>query len=54
VSTTLFFVLFSRYVSGHRWRTAVFFALVTSLATYLVFSLLLHAPLPQGIMGRMF
>jgi putative tricarboxylic transport membrane protein len=53
-STTLFFVLFSRYVSGHRWTTAVFFALVTSLATYFVFNLVLHAPLPQGITGRMF
>jgi putative tricarboxylic transport membrane protein len=54
VSTTLFFILFSRYVSGHRWTTAVFFALVTSLATYFVFNLLLHAPLPQGIVGRIF
>ncbi|MEW6668657.1 MAG: tripartite tricarboxylate transporter TctB family protein [Thermodesulfobacteriota bacterium] len=54
VSTTLFFVLFSRFVSGHRWTTAVFFALVTSLATYFVFNLLLHAPLPQGILQRMF
>ena len=54
VSTTLFFILFSRYVSGHRWTTAVFFALVTSLATYFVFNLLLHAPLPEGIMGRIF
>jgi putative tricarboxylic transport membrane protein len=52
VSTTLFFILFSRYVSGHRWTTAVFFALGMSLATYFVFSLLLHAPLPQGIMAR--
>jgi putative tricarboxylic transport membrane protein len=54
VSTTLFFVLFSRYVSGHRWGTAVFFALVTSLATYFLFNLLLHAPLPQGVLGRLF
>jgi putative tricarboxylic transport membrane protein len=54
VSTTLFFILFSRYVSGHRWTTAVFFALVTSLATYFVFNLVLQAPLPQGIIGRIF
>jgi len=47
-------VLFSRYVSGHRWGTAVFFALVTSLATYFLFNLLLHAPLPEGIVGRVF
>jgi putative tricarboxylic transport membrane protein len=53
-TTVLFFLLVSRFVSGHRWVTAVFFALVTSFATYFVFSFLLHAPLPQGIIGRMF
>jgi len=53
-ATTLFFLLVSRFVSEHRWSTAVFFALVTSLATYFVFSFLLRAPLPQGIVGRMF
>lgn len=54
LSTTLFFILFSRYVSRHRWVSAVFFAVVTSLATYFVFNLLLHAPLPQGVVGRIF
>jgi putative tricarboxylic transport membrane protein len=53
-TTVLFFLLVSRFVSGHRWATAVFFALVTSLATYFVFTILLHAPLPQGILERMF
>jgi hypothetical protein len=53
-TTVLFFILVSRFVSGHRWATAVFFALLTSFATYFVFSFLLHAPLPQGIIGRMF
>ena len=53
-ATILFFILVSRFVSGHRWRTAVFFALVTSFATYFVFSILIRAPLPLGIVGRMF
>ncbi len=53
-ATTLFFLLVSRFVSRHRWTTAVFFGLVTSFATYFVFSLLIHAPLPQGIIERMF
>ena len=53
-TTIFFFLLFSRFVSGHRWSTAVFFAVVTSLATYFVFTILLHAPLPQGIVGRIF
>ena len=53
-TTILFFVLMSRFVSRHRWTTAIFFALVTSFATYFVFDLLLRAPLPPGILGRLF
>ena len=53
-TTILFFILFSHFVCGHRWRTALFFALVTSFATYFVFSFLLHAPLPRGIIEGMF
>lgn len=53
VTTFLFFILFSRFVSGHRWRTAVFFGIAASFATYFVFSVLIHAPLPQGIIGRL-
>jgi putative tricarboxylic transport membrane protein len=53
-ATILFFILVSRFVSGHRWTTAVFFALVASFSTYCVFTLVLRAPLPQGIIGRMF
>ena len=53
-TTILFFILFSHFVCGHRWRTAVFFGLVTSLATYFVFSIVLYAPLPRGFIERMF
>jgi putative tricarboxylic transport membrane protein len=53
-ATILFFIMVSRFVSRHRWRTAVFFAFVTSFATYFVFTLLLRAPLPRGIIGGMF
>ena len=53
-TTILFFLLVSRFVCGHRWTTAVFFAVVTSFATYFVFSILIHAPLPPGIIERVF
>ena len=53
-TTILFFILFSHFVCGHRWRSAVFFGLVTSFATYIVFSVVLHAPLPRGFIERMF
>jgi putative tricarboxylic transport membrane protein len=53
-TTTLFFLLVSRFVFGFRWSRSIFFALVTSFATYFVFTLLLGAPLPQGIVERMF
>jgi hypothetical protein len=53
-TTLLFFFLVSRFVSGHRWATAVFFAFVTSFSTYFVFTILLHAPLPQGFLERIF
>jgi putative tricarboxylic transport membrane protein len=53
-TTIIFFLLISRFVSRHRWSTAVFFGLVTSFATYFVFTILLHAPLPQGILERIF
>lgn len=54
ISTIVFFILFSRFVSGHRWATAVFFGLAASISTYVVFSYLLHAPLPQGVVGGVF
>jgi hypothetical protein len=45
-TTTLFFLLVSRFVFGFRWSRSVFFALV--------FTLLLDAPLPQGIVESLF
>lgn len=53
-STLVFFLLISRFVSGHRWATALFFAGVASLATYSVFKFLLRSPLPSGILERFF
>jgi putative tricarboxylic transport membrane protein len=53
-STLVFFLLISRFVSGHRWATAVFFAVVASVATYSVFKFLLRSPLPPGILERIF
>lgn len=53
-ASVLFFILVSRFMSGHSWKTAVFFALVASFATYGVFKFLLNAPLPQGILEGVF
>ena len=53
-ATFIFFFLISRFVSKHRWATAVFFAVVTSAATYGVFKYLLRSPLPQGILEGVF
>ena len=53
-ATFIFFFLISRFVSKHRWATAVFFAVVTSVATYSVFKYLLRSPLPQGILEGVF
>jgi len=54
ITTTLFFFLVSRFVSHHRSSTALFFGLAASISTYVVFNYLLRAPLPGGIMERMF
>jgi putative tricarboxylic transport membrane protein len=54
LTTTLFFFLVSRFVSRHRWSTALFFGVAASVATYVVFSFLLRAPLPGGIVESMF
>jgi len=53
-TTILFFVVISRFVFAHRWATTSFFAVVASFATYFVFRILLHAPLPQGVLERIF
>lgn len=53
-TTTLFFFLASRFVSGHRWSTALFFGLAASITTFVVFNFLLRAPLPGGIVESMF
>ncbi|RJR51177.1 MAG: tripartite tricarboxylate transporter TctB family protein [Desulfobacteraceae bacterium] len=54
ITTTLFFLLVSRFVSHHRWSTALFFGLAASISTYVVFNYLLRAPLPGGIVERIF
>lgn len=53
-TTVIFFFLISRFVSGHSWITAIFFGLVASLSIYFIFTFLLHAPLPQGIVESIF
>jgi len=51
ISTFLFIVFLLRAVEQQKWSLVVVVAFFTSLATYLVFGLLLNAPLPGGILG---
>jgi len=53
-TTTLFFFLVSHFVSRHRWTRALLFGVAASVATYVIFSFLLHAPLPGGIVESWF
>jgi len=51
ISTFLFIAFLLRAVERQKWSLVVVVAFFTSLATYLVFGLLLNAPLPGGILG---
>ncbi|MGH7772132.1 MAG: tripartite tricarboxylate transporter TctB family protein [Candidatus Binatia bacterium] len=51
ISTFLFIAFLLRAVEQQNWSLVVVVAFFTSLATYLVFGLLLNTPLPGGILG---
>ena len=51
ISTFLFISFLLRVVERQKWSLVVVIAFFTSLATYLVFGLLLNTPLPAGILG---
>jgi putative tricarboxylic transport membrane protein len=52
ITTTFLFIAFLlRAVEQQKWSLVVVVALFTSLATYIVFGLLLNTPLPGGILG---
>ena len=51
ISTFLLIAFLLRAVEQQKWSLVVVVAFFTSLATYLVFGLLLNAPLPGGILG---
>ncbi|HEV8719817.1 MAG TPA: tripartite tricarboxylate transporter TctB family protein [Candidatus Binatia bacterium] len=52
ITTTFLFIAFLlRAVEQQKWSLVVVVAFFTSLATYLVFGLLLNTPLPGGILG---
>jgi putative tricarboxylic transport membrane protein len=51
LSTFLFIAFLLRAVEQQNWSLVVVVAFFTSLATYLVFALLLNTPLPGGILG---
>jgi len=51
ISTFLFIAFLLRAVEQQKWSLVVVVAFFTSLATYLVFGLLLNTPLPRGILS---
>jgi putative tricarboxylic transport membrane protein len=54
VATTLvFFILISRFVSGHGWKNAAAFSAIATIGIYAVFRFLLRAPLPEGLIERL-
>jgi putative tricarboxylic transport membrane protein len=50
ISTFLFIAFLLSVVEQQKWSLVVVIAFFTSLATYLVFGLLLNSPLPGGIL----
>ncbi len=53
-TSLIFFLLISRLVFSLRWVTSIFFSIITSFGIYLIFKILLRAPLPKGIIERIF
>jgi len=53
-TSLLFFFLISRLVFYLRWVTSSLFAIITSFGIYFIFTILLRAPLPKGIIERIF
>jgi putative tricarboxylic transport membrane protein len=51
ISTFLLIAFLLRVVEQQNWSLALVVAFFTSLATYLVFGLLLNTPLPGGLLG---
>ena len=51
ISTLLFVAALLRFVEHKSWRAAGATALITALATYVVFELWLQSQLPAGILG---
>lgn len=53
-TSLIFFILINHFVFYLKWTTSIVFSIFVSFGTYLVFTILLHAPLPQGLLERIF
>lgn len=51
ITTFIFMVLVMRGVEPQRWTTILFIAVLSTLFTYLLFSVWLKVELPKGILG---
>jgi len=51
IGTTLFLIGLVRAMGRVRWEYGLFFSLITSSCTYLVFKVWLKMPLPGGFLG---
>jgi len=52
ILTMFFLILFlMKAVQPQKWRAALFYALVSSLGSFVLFKVLLKTPLPKGLLG---
>lgn len=52
ILTVFFLILFLiQVIQPRKWRVAVFYALISSLSSFVIFQLLLKTPLPGGFLG---
>jgi hypothetical protein len=51
ISTFLLIFILVKAIGDRKWWVAVFFALLSTLGSYLIFGILLKTPLPPGITG---
>lgn len=52
ILTVFFLILFlMRAIQPHKWRIALFYAVISALSSYVIFKVLLKTSLPRGLLG---
>jgi len=50
-STTLFIFFLSKFIGRFGWKVSIFFSVLTGLASYYLFQVILKVPMPRSILG---